>query len=97
MPGKEQPEEQVKGQVVRMTRQQAEEKLKCLREFFPVVRLVDAGNRSKENQTETEYSEDETIHKTAQYVEVDGKPYILEILQILETEKAVCMYSTSRF
>lgn len=55
MPGKEQPEEQVKEQVMRMTRQQAEEKMECLREFFPVVRLVDAGNRSKENQTETEY------------------------------------------
>ena len=41
--------------VMRMTRQQAEEKMECLREFFPVVRLVDAGNRSKENQTETEY------------------------------------------
>ena len=52
MSGKEQPEEQVKGQVMRMTRQQAEEKMECLREFFPVVRLVDAGNRSKENQTE---------------------------------------------
>lgn len=86
MPGKEQPEEQVKGQVMRMTRQQAEEKMECLREFFPVVRLVDVGNPSKESKTETEYLEEKTIHKTAQYVEVDGKPYILEILQILETE-----------
>ena len=103
-----------------MTKQQADEKIKCLEEVFDVVRLLDAdtlqvvdGNshenycecykfwnrntrwencvsskavKFKTQKTKLEYFESQIYQVIAKYVEIDNKPYSMEMIKCMDDD-----------
>lgn len=110
----------------RMTRQQAEEKMECLREVFSIVRLLPENvvlrlpesepemlpggcqcysfwNKStycencisrrvmhdQSQASKIEFLDSEGYYVLARYVEIDGQPYVMEMLRKLEADSVV--------
>jgi len=66
-----------------MTMQDALEMMKCIREFFTVVRLESGYDTmdSEETYCEIEYLKEDIFFVKAKRIEIDGKPYVIKIKQ----------------
>ena len=66
-----------------MTMQDVLEMMKCIREFFTVVRLESGYDTmdSEETYCEIEYLKEDIFFVKAKRIEIDGKPYVIKIKQ----------------
>ena len=66
-----------------MTMQDVLEMMKCIREFFTVVRLESGYDTmdSEETYCEIEYLKEDIFFVKAKRIEIDGKPYVVKIKQ----------------
>ena len=57
--------------------------MKCIREFFTVVRLESGYDTmdSEETYCEIEYLKEDIFFVKAKRIEIDGKPYVIKIKQ----------------
>ena len=73
-----------------MTMQDVLEMMKCIREFFTVVRLESGYDTmdSEETYCEIEYLKEDIFFVKAKRIEIDGKPYVIKIKQ--EVDEKIC-------
>ena len=70
-----------------MTMQDVLEMMKCIREFFTVVRLESGYDTmdSEETYCEIEYLKEDIFFVKAKRIEIDGKPYVIKIKQEVDS------------
>ena len=81
-----------------MTMQDVLEMMKCIREFFTVVRLESGYDTmdSEETYCEIEYLKEDIFFVKAKRIEIDGKPYVVKIKQEVDEKILQALLETDQ-